>query len=59
MHPQPIVLTPEKPKLSAEMGLTLSLAFLAFTLLFVALLRGRLKYAALRDRVEAIEAGDA
>jgi heme exporter protein C len=59
MHPQPIVLAPEKPKLSAEMGLTLSLAFIAFALLFVALLRGRLKYAALRDRVEAIESGDA
>ncbi|MDZ7631261.1 MAG: cytochrome c biogenesis protein CcsA [Gemmatimonadaceae bacterium] len=57
MHPQPIVLTPDKPKLSPEMGLTLSLAFVAFALLFVALLRGRLKYAALRDRVEAQEAG--
>ena len=58
MHPQPIVLAPEKPKLSAEMGLTLSLAFVAFTILFVALLRGRLKYAALRDHVEALEAGE-
>lgn len=58
MHPQPIVLAPEKPKLSPEMGLTLSLAFVAFTLLFIALLRGRLRYAALRDRVEAIEAGE-
>ncbi len=59
MHPQPIVLAPEKPKLSAEMGLTLSLAFAAFALLFVALLRGRLRYAALRDGVESLEAGDA
>jgi heme exporter protein C len=58
MHPQPIVLAPEKPKLSAEMGLTLSLAFVAFSLLFVALLRGRLRYAAMRDRVEALEAGE-
>jgi heme exporter protein C len=58
MHPQPIVLAPEKPKLSPEMGLTLGIAFAAFTLLFVALLRGRLRYAALRDRVEAIEGGD-
>jgi heme exporter protein C len=57
MHPQPIVLAPEKPKLSPEMGLTLSLTFIAFTLLFIALLRGRLKYAALRDRVELREAG--
>ena len=58
MHPQPIVLTPDKPKLSPEMGLTLSLAFLAFVLLFVALLRARLRYAAQRDRVEALESGD-
>ncbi len=57
MHPQPIVLAPDKPKLSPEMGLTLSLTFIAFTLLFVALLRSRLKYAALRDRVELREAG--
>ena len=59
MHPQPIVLAPEKPKLSAEMGLTLSLAFVAFMVLFVALLRARLKYAALRDRVESLEMGEA
>lgn len=58
MHPQPIVLTPDKPKLSAEMGLTLSLAFLAFALLFVALMRSRLRYAALRDRVESLESGE-
>ena len=58
MHPQPIVLTPDKPKLSPEMGLTLSLSFLAFVLLFVALLRARLRYAAQRDRVEALESGD-
>jgi heme exporter protein C len=59
MHPQPIVLTPDKPKLSPEMGLTLSLAFVAFVVLFVALLRARLRYAALRDRVEALEMGAA
>ena len=58
MHPQPIVLTPDKPKLSAEMGLTLSLAFVAFALLFVALMRSRLRYAALRDRVESLESGE-
>jgi heme exporter protein C len=58
MHPQPIVLAPEKPKLSAEMGLTLALAFTAFILAFFVLLRGRLRFAAMRDRVEAIESGD-
>ena len=59
MHPQPIVLAPERPKMSVEMGVTLAMAFVAFTLLFVALLRARLRYAALRDRVESLEAGDA
>ena len=58
MHPQPIVLAPEKPKLSAEMGMTLSLAFVAFTLLLVAMLRARLRYATLRDRVESLEMGE-
>ena len=62
MHPQPIVLTPDvvtpgKAKLSPEMGQTLSYAMLAFVALFVALLRSRLKFAALRDQVEAVEAG--
>jgi heme exporter protein C len=59
MHPQPIVLAPEKPKLPPEMGLTLLVAFVACALLFAALLRGRLKFAALRDQVEAREAGGA
>ncbi len=63
MHPQPIVLTPEalRPggaKLSPEMASTLKYSFVACTVLFVALLRGRLKYAVLRDRVESLEAGE-
>jgi heme exporter protein C len=64
MHPQPIVLTPDavapgKAKLSPEMGRTLSYAMVAFLLLFVALLRARLRFASLRDHVEALEAGHA
>jgi len=64
MHPQPIVLTPDavtpgKARLSPEMSATLKYAFIAFIALFVALLRGRLRFAALRDRVEHLEAGDA
>jgi heme exporter protein C len=62
MHPQPIVLTPDavgpgKSKLSPEMGRTLSIAMLAFTALFVGLLRSRLRFSALRDRVDTLEAG--
>jgi heme exporter protein C len=64
MHPQPMVLTPDvvapgKQRLSPEMGRTLSYAVLAFLLLFVALLRARLRFASLRDTVEALEAGHA
>lgn len=64
MHPQPIVLTPEalRPggaKLSPEMSGTLKYAFLACGILFVALLRSRLRFASLRDRIESIEAGEA
>ena len=64
MHPQPIVLTPDvvvpgKSRLSPEMSRTLQFAMLAFITLFVALLRSRLKFARLRDQVEALESGDA
>lgn len=57
LHPQPIVLKPERPGLSAEMGLAFGLSMAAFILLFVALLRARMRYAALRDEVELREAG--
>lgn len=63
MHPSPIVLTPDvvapgKSKLSPEMSQTLKFAMVAFIALFVAMLRARLRFAALRDRVEALEMGD-
>jgi hypothetical protein len=44
----PIVLKPSAPSMSREMGTTFALAFLSFTLLFVAFLRAR--YALAADR---------
>lgn len=63
MHPSPIVLRPDifapgKAKLSPEMSRTLMLAMLAFIAVFGALLRARMKFAVLRDRVETLEMGD-
>jgi heme exporter protein C len=55
LHPEPVVLKPEKPSLSAEMGMTFGLSMVVFTVLFIALLRIRMRYAALRDEVEARE----
>ena len=55
LHPQPVVLKPEKPSMSAEMGMTFGLSMVVFTILFIALLRLRMRYAALRDEVEARE----
>lgn len=49
LHPQPIVLKPDKPSLPDEMRLTLLLAFGAFFLLFVALIRTRYRWAIDRD----------
>jgi heme exporter protein C len=51
MHPEPVVLTPNNPQnnLPPEMRLTFLLALGAFLLLFVALLRMRYRWAALRD----------
>jgi heme exporter protein C len=62
MHPAPMILTPDavgpgKSKLSPEMSQTIKITMSAFIVLFVALLRSRLRFAALRDRVEAIESG--
>ena len=49
MHPEAIVLAPAKPKLPPVMLLTLGMAMLSFTLLFLALLRLRYRWALLRD----------
>ena len=55
MHPGPVVLAPEKPKMPAEMLLSFGLSMVAFLLLFVALLRLRLRWAAARDTRLAME----
>ena len=49
LHPQPILLKPSAPSLPGEMLRTLLLAFASFTLLYVALLRARYRYAVTRD----------
>ena len=49
MHPKAIVLKPSAPSLPGEMLQTLLLGFAATLLLFVALLRARLRYANERE----------
>ncbi len=56
MHPEAIVLAPVKPKLPPVMLMTLGIAMLSFTLLFLALLRLRYRWATLRDARAAMEA---
>ena len=48
MHPRPILMKPSAPSLPSEMLTTILIAFAAFTLLYVALLRARYRYAARR-----------
>lgn len=55
MHPGPVVLKPEKPSLPPEMLSSFLLAIVAFTMLFFALLRMRMRWAALRDARAAME----
>ena len=56
LHPRPIVMKPSAPSLPSEMLTTLLLAFASFTLLYVALLRARYRYAVTRDRANPAEA---
>ncbi len=56
LHPRPIVMKPSAPSLPGEMLTTLLLAFASFTLLYVALLRARYRYAVTRDRANPAEA---
>jgi heme exporter protein C len=53
LHPRPIILKPDRPSLPNEMLTTLLLAFAAFTLLYVALVRARYRLARERDHVNA------
>ena len=59
LHPQPILMKPSAPSLPGEMLTTLLLAFASFTLLYVALLRARYRYAVERDHAHPSEAYDA
>ena len=53
LHPQPVLLKPSRPSLPGEMLTTFLVSFLAFTLLFVALVRARYRYAVARDAAAA------
>ena len=53
LHPMPIVLKPSAPSMPGEMQATFLMAFLAFTLLFVAFLRARYRLAVRRDALAA------
>jgi heme exporter protein C len=55
LHPMPILLKPSAPSMPREMVTTFVLSFLAFTLLFIALMRERYRLATLRDVVEGHE----
>jgi len=51
LHPMPILLKPSTPSMPSEMRMTFFAAFIAFALLFAALLRKRYRIATLRDLV--------
>jgi heme exporter protein C len=56
LHPRPILMKPSAPSLPGEMLTTILIAFGAFTLLYVALLRARYRYAVERDGARLPEA---
>ena len=51
MHPMPIIGKPDRPSLPNEMLLTFFVSFVSFTLLYVAFVRSRYRYAVERDRI--------
>ena len=56
LHPKPIVLQPEKPKLPGEMLTTFLLSMCAFSLFCLALIRARYRLGVDRDRLAILEA---
>ena len=56
LHPLPVLLKPSAPSMPGEMLTTLLLAFGSFTLLYVAMLRARYRYAVARDDAHPPEA---
>lgn len=59
LHPRPILMKPSSPSLPGEMLTTLLIAFAAFTLLYIALLRSRYNLAVERDATNSVEHYDA
>lgn len=57
IHPDPVVLAPEKPKMSSEMLVTLLFSTLAYLVLYAALLRKRYRWATMRDMQRQYEEG--
>jgi heme exporter protein C len=55
LHPEPIVLKASAPSLPGEMLTTLLIAFLSFTLLYLALVRARYRLGVLRDHAALAE----
>ena len=59
LHPMPIIGKPDRPSLPNEMLLTFAMMFVAFTLMYVAFLRARYRYAVERDAAREAESPDA
>ena len=59
LHPMPIIGKPDRPSLPNEMLLTFAMMFAAFTLMYVAFLRARYRYAVERDAALEAESQDA
>lgn len=59
LHPMPIIGKPDRPSLPNEMLLTFTMIFTAFTLMYVAFLRARYRYAVERDAALEVEGPDA
>ena len=57
IHPDPVVLAPEKPKVSSEMLVTLLFSTVAYLVLYAALLRKRYRWATARDLQRQYEDG--
>ncbi|MGH7635513.1 MAG: cytochrome c biogenesis protein CcsA [Gemmatimonadaceae bacterium] len=57
LHPMPIIGKPSRPSLPNEMLETFALAFVSFTILFIAFFRARYHLAIARDELDAEERG--
>jgi heme exporter protein C len=53
MHPRPIIGKPDRPSLPNEMLLTFLIAMVSFSLLYVAFVRSRYRFAVERDAAAA------